>query len=452
MRVTKFVSYFLLILLLGGVLLVAGDVSLAYSDKLCRGLVLADVEVGGLTVAEAEAKMAEALRNKESKPVARVLFENQQWEVSWDVVSGRPDLASMVRQAYNIGRVGNLLQRIRTQFITINGGKKNHLGLHADEVKIRSIVFAVADSVDRKAVDATLLETVDGIHISKDQTGRQTNREATVKALVQAIETGNAAGIPLIVMNMPASIRVQDLQGIDGMIAAYTTVYDSSDESRSRNIQIAASKLSGILVGPGDILSFNDRVGLRNPENGYKLAPTLSSAGAVMDWGGGVCQVSSTLYNAALLADFAVVERSAHYYPPVYVPLGQDATVADGQIDLKVKNTRRHAVYIRSRAEEGKLEVRIYGKREKDAATVRIETTEKTVRVPQTVILQDPSLPLGEEIVESTGRTGFIVTVHRIRLQGEKELGREKISSDEFEGVDRIVRVGSRTVAGEVPK
>ena len=452
MRLTKFVSYFLLILLLGGVLLVVGDVSLAYSDKLCRGLVLADVEVGGLTIAEAEAKMAAALRNKESKPVARVLYENQQWEVSWDVVSGRPDVASMVHQAYNIGRVGNLLQRIRTQFVTINGGKKSHLGLHADEVKIRSIVSAVADSVDRPAIDATLLETVDGIHISKDQTGRQTNREATVKALVQAIETGNAAGIPLIVMNMPASIRVQDLQGIDGMIAAYTTVYDSSEESRSRNIQIAASKLSGILVGPGDILSFNDRVGLRNPEHGYKLAPTLSSAGAVMDWGGGVCQVSSTLYNAALLADFAVVERSAHYQPPAYVPLGQDATVADGQIDLKVKNIRKHAMYVRSSADAGKLEVRIYGKREKGALAVRIETTEKTVHVPQTIILQDPSLPLGEEVVESMGRTGFVVEVHRIRLQGEKELGREKISEDEFEGVDRVLRIGARKVAGEVPK
>ena len=452
MRLTKFVSYFLLILLLSGVLLVAGDVSLAYSDKLCRGLVLAGVEVGGLTVVEAEAKIAAAMRVKESKPIARLLFENQQWEVSWDVVSGRPDPASMVRQAYNIGRVGNLLQRIRMQFLTINGGEKNHLGLHADEFKIRSMVSAVADSVDRQAVNATILETVNGVEISRDQTGRRTDREATVKALVQAIKTGNEDEIPLIVMDTPASIRVRDLQGIDGMIAAFATVYDSADESRSRNIQIAASKLSDILVGPGDILSFNERVGLRTPEHGYKLAPTLSSAGAVMDWGGGVCQVSSTLYNAALLADFEVVERSAHYQPPVYVPLGQDATVADGQIDLKVKNTRRHPIYIRTLAEAGKLEVLIYGKREQGAPTVRIETTEKTVHVPQTIILQDPGLPLGEEVVESIGRTGFVVTVHRIRLQGEKEIGREKISSDEFEGIDRVVRVGARKVVGEVPK
>ncbi len=452
MRLTKFVSYFLLILLLGGVLLVAGDVSLVYSDKLCRGLVLAGVEVGGLTVAQAEAKIAAVLRDKESKPIARLLFENQQWEIPWDVVSGRPDPASMVRQAYSIGRMGNLLQRIRMQFLAINGGEKNPLGLHADEVKIRSIVSVVADSVDRQAVDATILETVNGVEISRDQTGRRTDREATLKALVRAVETGNEDEIPLSVMNIPASIRVQDLQGIDSIIASFATVYDSTDENRSRNIQIAASKLSGVLLKSGDTLSFNDRVGLRTPKQGYKMAPTLSSAGTVMDWGGGVCQVSSTLYNAALLADFDVVERSAHYQPPVYVPLGQDATVADGKIDLKVKNTRRHAIYIRSIAEAGKLEVRIYGKREQGAPNVRIETTEKTVHVPQTIILQDPGLPVGEEVVESIGRTGFVVTVQRIRLQGEKEIGREKISSDEFEGIDRVVRVGARNVVGEVPK
>ena len=171
-----------------------------------------------------------------------------------------------------------------------------------------------------------------------------------------------------------------------------------------------------------------------------------------MDWGGGVCQVSSTLYNAALLADFAIVERSAHYQPPVYVPLGQDATVADGQIDLRIKNTRKHAVYIRSVADGGKLEVRVYGKRESDAATVHIEATQKIVHVPQTLMIQDATLPLGQEIVESTGYNGFTVTVQRIRLQGQKEISREMISTDDFEGSDRIVRVGTYAVTGVVKK
>jgi vancomycin resistance protein YoaR len=310
----------------------------------------------------------------------------------------------------------------------------------------------VAATVDRRAIDAILTESAAGLNISNDKTGRRTDTEATVRELVRAIETRSASTINLIVIEMPAAIRAADLQGIDGIISDFSTTYDAIDVNRSRNIQIAASKLSGSLVGSGKVFSFNDRVGLRTEENGYKLAPTLSDAGTLMDWGGGVCQVSSTFYNAALLADFEVVERSAHYQPPGYVPLGQDATVADGLIDLEVKNIRQHSVYIWSKAEAGKLEVRIYGKREKDAPMVRIETTEKMVRFPQTIMLQDPMLPLGEEVIESAGRNGFVVTVHRIRLQGGKEISREKISTDEFEGSDRLVHIGTLTAAGSVLK
>ena len=171
-----------------------------------------------------------------------------------------------------------------------------------------------------------------------------------------------------------------------------------------------------------------------------------------MDWGGGVCQVSSTVYNAALLAGFAVVERSPHYQPPSYVPLGQDATVADGQIDLKLKNVRKQAVYIQSIALAGTLEVRLYGKREHGEPTIHIESTEKTVQLPHTIMLQDPKLPLGQEIVESEGRNGFVVTIQRILMQGQKEIGREKISTDEFDGTDRIVRVGTITADGKIVK
>lgn len=452
MRLTKFVSYFLLILLLSGVLLVAGDFALAYSDKLCRGLVIADVPVGGLPVAEAETKVAAVLRNKESKPVVALVFEEKQWDVDWDVVRGRPDPASLVRQAYNVERTGNLLQRLKTQFVTTHGGANVFAGLTADEEKLRRIVSAVAATVDRRAMDAILTESVAGLNISNDKTGRRTDIEATVRELVRAIETGSASAINLIVIEKPAAIRAADLQGIDGIISDFSTTYDAIDINRSRNIQIAASKLSGALVGSGRVFSFNDRVGLRTEENGYKLAPTLSDAGTLMDWGGGVCQVSSTFYNAALLADFEVVERIAHYQPPGYVPLGQDATVADGLIDLEVKNIRKHSVYIWSKAEAGKLEVRIYGKRGKDAPVVRIETTEKMVRFPQTIMLQDPMLSLGEEVIESAGRNGFVVTVHRIRLQGGKEISREKISTDEFAGSDRLVRIGTITAPGSILK
>lgn len=452
MYVKKLVVYFLLILFLGGVLLVAGDSALAYSGKLCHGLFIADVSVGGMLVAEAEQKVAAVLRDKKSKPVAALRFEDKTWPVGWDSVSGSPDATHLVRQAYGVGRAGNLMARMLEQFVTIHGGAVVPLELAVDREKLRRLVINAAASVDREAVDASIEERPAGVIIKADITGRKTDVENTMILLEQAVVSGRETTVSLVTKAVPAAIRAQDLKGIDNRLASFTTTYDATDASRSRNIQVAAASLTGVLVRAGETFSFNDRIGLRTPERGYQMAPTLSSTGVVMDWGGGVCQVSSTVYNAALLAGFAVVERSPHYQPPSYVPLGQDATVADGQIDLKLKNVRKQAVYIQSIALAGTLEVRLYGKREHGEPTIHIESTEKTVQLPHTIMLQDPKLPLGQEIVESEGRNGFVVTVQRILMQGQKEISREKISTDEFDGTDRIVRVGTITAGGKIVK
>jgi len=326
------------------------------------------------------------------------------------------------------------------------------MGLSADSEKLKVIVETAATEVDRAPVDASVIEAADGIRITEDKAGLKTDIAATLRTMEQAVATGASEPINLVTIVVPANVKTQDLQEINGLLSAFSTTFDVSDSNRSRNIEIAANTLSGVLVKPGEMFSFNDRVGLRIPEKGYLNAMTLTSTGAVMDWGGGVCQVSSTLYNAALLADFSIVERSAHFQPPSYVPLGQDATVADGQIDLKIKNERPYPVYLKGIVDDGKMEVRIYGKVDKASPTVRLVSEERTLYVAQTVIKQDPALPLGQEIVESSGSNGFDVTVYRVKLQGPREISREKISTDEFAGSDRVVRVGSLTIGGRAAK
>jgi vancomycin resistance protein YoaR len=401
---------------------------------------------------EAQRKVTAALRQRQLKPLALLQHGNNTWAVPWDAVGGGADSAQLVRKAYAVGRTGSLLQRMQEQFLAMHGGTAIPLGLTADLEKLRAIVVNAAQAVDREPVEAAIVETGANLKVSADQPGLRTDVAATVQKVAQGVSAGSAVPIPMVVAQKPAAILAKDLQGIDKLIASFSTTFDTSDENRSQNIFIASEALSGALIKSGEIFSFNDRVGLRLPERGYLTAPTLSSSGVVMDWGGGVCQVSSTLYNAALLADFSVVERSAHYQPPSYVPLGQDATVADGQIDLKLKNARTHAAYVRSISEAGRLEIRIYGKMEGNATAVLIESTEKTVHVPQTIMKQDPTLPLGMEVVESEGRNSFVVTVQRIKKQGAREISREKISTDEFDGENRIVRVGTRTTGGQAGK
>ena len=433
---------------MGGVLLVANDTALVFSDKLCRGLSLADISVGGLSVGEAEKIVAQALAKRQMEPLQTLQYGEKKWDVPWDIVRNRPEAANMVRRAYGVGRTGNLLERMESQFLTTNGGKSIPLGLEPDMEKLRIFIKNIASSLDRNPVDAVLTDNHSVLHVEADVTGIRVDIEATLLKTAQAITMGRAVPVAVVVHEKPAAVRAADLREIDGLLASFATTFDMNDEDRSYNIKIAAEKLNGALIKAGAVLSFNERIGTRVPEAGYRKAPTMASTGIVMDWGGGVCQVSTTLYNAALLSDFQVIERSAHYEPPAYVPLGLDATVADGQIDLKLKSNSAYPIYIKSTVEAGKLDVRIYGKRNVQAAAVRIETAEKSLRVPQTLIVQDHSLAFGDEVVDSEGKPAFQVMVQRIKQRGNAEISRETISTDEFEGADRVVRVGTLKDSG----
>lgn len=422
----------------------ANDSALVMSDKLCRGLSIADVPVGGMSVDAAEKKIAQALEWRKETPLMVLQYQDKKWLIPWDAIIGNPEPAVLVRRAFGVGRTGNLLDRIQSQYITANGGKTISLGLTPDLAKLRPIVEAIASSLDREPRSASLTDTAVGVRIEPAVTGIRVDVAATLLKVAQAITSGMPNNTFIVATELKAPIQASDLQGIDGILASFSTTYDPADESRTHNIELASLGLNGALIKSGETFSFNDRVGLRLPERGYLKAPTLTSTGVFSDWGGGVCQVSSTLYNAALLADFKVVERSPHFQPPVYVPLGRDATVADGQIDLKVQNVSPDPVFIKSQLHSGKLEIRIYGKRDVGNATVQIEATEKSLPAQRTLIVQDSSLPLGQELVETDGRPGFVVTVQRIRMDGTREISRETISTDEFEGIDRVVRVGTR--------
>ena len=425
-------------------MLVANDIALVYSDMLCPGLSLADVPVGGLSVGEAEKLMAQALSRRQTEPLLVLQWGEKKWQVPWEYVSSRPEPAALVRRAYGVGRTGNVLERLESQFVSRHGGRTIRLGFTPDQEKLRSFISEIAVGQNRRPKDASVSDLHHTVRIETEVNGIEVDVAATLLKAAQAITDGKLVTLPLVVKESPATVRAADLQGIDGLLASFATTFDAGDEDRAFNIQLAAGKLNGMLVKGGGVVSFNDRVGARLPEAGYRKAPTMASTGMVMDWGGGVCQVSSTFYNAALLADFKVLERSAHYQPPAYVPLGLDATVADGQIDLKLKSGSAYPVYIKSTVEAGRLEVRIYGKRGENSAAVRMETVEKVSRAPHTLIVQDPLLPVGIEVVDEEGTAAFTVTVQRVKMQGDKELSRETISTDEFEGANRVVRIGTR--------
>jgi len=194
---------------------------------------------------------------------------------------------------------------------------------------------------------------------------------------------------------------------------------------------------------PGQVFSFNQVVGPRDREHGFKEALEIVDGEFVPGIGGGVCQVSSTLYNAVLLANLPIVERTNHSKPLGYVGLGRDATVAYGARDFKFANNTGAPRVILAETTKNKLTVGIVG-REPLAVAVDIVAADRQVIPPAVVKKQDPGLYLGETKVDRQGKPGYEVTTVRVVRAGSREIRREVVARDRYLPENTVVKVGTR--------
>ncbi|SHG56604.1 VanW like protein [Thermosyntropha lipolytica DSM 11003] len=183
--------------------------------------------------------------------------------------------------------------------------------------------------------------------------------ESTVNEVLRA---GENEKISLKVIKIKPRYSADDLQRADTVIGSYCT-FIAGSYARFNNISLASKAINNTVVWPGEIFSFNNTVGPRTPERGYMPAPVIMMGAMDFDYGGGVCQVASTLYNAALKAGLKIIERHMHSRRIHYVPEGMDATVDYGSLDLRFENNTAGPVIIKSAVKGGKLVVEIWGER-----------------------------------------------------------------------------------------
>lgn len=176
-----------------------------------------------------------------------------------------------------------------------------------------------------------------------------------------ALLASNTAKIQVPTVKIKANVTVRDNVAVTNLRAKYSTDFSSSGDERKHNIKLALSKLNGVVLNSGDTLSFNDKVGRRTAANGYKEAKIIKGGRYVPGVGGGVCQASTTLYNAALLSDLEIIEANRHTLQSSYEKASFDAMVNSGSSDLKIKNGGSTPVFIRAYAKGGKAYVEIFG-------------------------------------------------------------------------------------------
>ena len=249
--------------------------------------------------------------------------------------------------------------------------------------------------------------------------------------------------IKLTITKPKVTISQIGSEAFPDQLATFTTRYDVSDVDRSTNLRIACQKINGKVVLAGDTFSYNQALGKRTEAAGYKNGKVYEAGQVVDGIGGGICQISSTLYNTALLANLDIVERRNHQFVTSYVPAGRDATVVYGVTDFKFKNTRKYPVRIVASANNGIATISMYGIKEENEYTFKFST--KTVAsIPTTTkYVEDASLPAGTEKVKQKGANGLKTETYITKMLNGKVISTKLLSKDTYDAMQRIVLKGT---------
>ena len=282
------------------------------------------------------------------------------------------------------------------------------------------------------------------IAINPHITGRDFDKERARDLISAGQQAGRSIEIPLVLTE--PKIMEDDLKGVffKDKLASFNTKYNQGDTQRSENVRIAASNINEVVIGPGETFSYNEIVGERTSTRGFKMAHVYVGGKVVDGIGGGICQVSTTLYNTVLFADLEVIERRNHNMIVTYVRPGRDATVSYGSTDFKFKNNYKNPIKVLTSSGGGRLKIEILGTVENPNKKVELETEIiKSFSLPEKVI-EDPTQPVGYYKVVQKGMRGYKASTYKIIKENGKVLSRKRISTDSYNALQRIVKKGTK--------
>lgn len=363
------------------------------------------------------------------------------------------NLDEIVNSAFSFGKNLNLLEKYET--ITSKKSKKYSLVFTCNESNLRTFITSIEKEVNTSPINAsidinnndTIKRDSDGkFVITPEVKGFKLDNDklfADLKTLVKQGVTENLS-IKAPMQEKEASITKAMLLNIDTKIASFSTSFQGSPSGRVTNIKVATKPISGILLMPDDIFSFNKTVGNRTKENGYFDAKVIVNNKIESGIGGGVCQVSTTLYNAILRTGISSLERQNHSLPSSYVDIGLDATVSWDQLDYKFKNTLGYPIIIEGYTSNEQLYFNIYSNAKLTNKTYTIENDVYEVIKPPIQYIYDRTYKETSPKLTGHGSNGYKVRVIRKTFENGSLNNSEVISNDTYKPTPTVYTVGSK--------
>jgi len=333
-----------------------------YKTRIYPHVWVDDISLGGKTKDDAKKAILQNHNDVIAKKNITIKINEKQYTVNVSKLDIKSDYIAVIDKAYNAGKEGNLFQKYFA--ITSPSDKKFELKHTYNYDFMDAVIKNIVKDTNKKATNAAIIRNSSGkLIVTKEATGLSIDPVSLKRALKSKINNiegeKNLLIQPQLVKIMP-KIKKNDLVGINTRISSATTNFGASSENRSTNIKIAADAINGKIVMPGETFSFNDTVGARSQINGYTTAKGIINNKVVDDIGGGVCQVSTTLYNAILRTNIVSLERYPHTMHSSYIGTGLDATVAYGLLDYRFKNSYSYPIYIESTVQNKTVTFVIY--------------------------------------------------------------------------------------------
>ena len=414
-------------------------------NKILPGVSAFGVELEGLKKEEAQ-EILQPIVSKMIDSPRILVFEDKEFKfIPHKELNAFIDLNRVVEETYGIARTGNIFKRIKDRIVVWRKGYEVPFQAEFNPQKFEDFQNKIGSLVNHMSSDAY----VDGNRIIESRIGVKLDLEKFKEEITESLknldEEKYIFNIPVITVN--PKITTQNILtelAIYEELGTYSTSLKNKEENTIYNIKLASKAINGILIKSQEIFSFNKYVGPAEKADGYKEGTIISNGKFVNGYGGGICQVSSTLYNTGLLANLQIVKRYNHSIygdATKYVPLGRDAAVFYGSKDLKFKNNLDREIVIFAKVFGDTLQVDIFGKNE-DKAEVEIITKDKKVIDYQIIRKKDPNLEPDQELVVQDGIPGYRIKSYRIiRKDGEEKI--DFLAEDAYRSVPMIIKENS---------
>ncbi|KNF10142.1 VanW family protein [Gottschalkia purinilytica] len=416
--------------------------SILSKKTIYNGVTVNGVSVGTLNTIDAETRLKEQLDKAVKSKQVLLQHDSYKKDVKYKDLGITYDYSKGVKEAFDIGRKGNIVKRLRDIISVSFNGKNISMDIVKDENKINDLISSIKKDVNKDKKEAKIQYSNGQFTITPEESGLEVDEKKLKSEIIDKIENEDFIKIP--VNEVKPTVTKETLSQIKTEIGSFSTTFGTNDANRVHNIRLVSSKIDGKTIMPGEVFSFNKTTGPRSKSAGYKDATIIVNGEFVPGEGGGVCQVSSTLYNAAVLSNTQIVARTHHALPVGYVPHGQDATVAYDYLDLKFKNTFDWPIYIKADVMGNQLLIKLFGKEKNPNRVIKMES-EIVERVKPTVeTIIDKSLKPGQSVVSQKGRVGYRVNTYKVTYENGAVVEKGLLHKDYYKPKKQIIRKGSK--------